>query len=142
MLRNSEAGLLSKVYTCARELSQTNCRISKVTIFESVPEYIEQYSGFSDLILENFHSIFVYFFLVCSLIFVAFCMHHLVKCVEKRRVLIRLWLRSMFHRIQSMFNFIQSLFRSMIRADAPWRVWLRRGALILLNQKTTQTRSQ
>ena len=89
MLRHSENGLISRTYYCADKLSRTNCRASKVTLFETLEQFIDETTGFSDLVLDNFRFIFLYYFLLCSLFFVAFCVHHLVKFVKKNAILIR-----------------------------------------------------
>ena len=83
VLRNTENGLISRTYDCADQSAQSNCRASKLSLLESLDAYIEEYSGFSDLVLDNFRFIFLYYFLACSLAFVAFDAHHLVKFVKK-----------------------------------------------------------
>ena len=90
MLRHSENGLISRTYYCADKLSRANCRASKVTMFETLEQFIDEATGFSDLVLDNFRFIFLYYyFLFCSLVFVAFGVHHLVKYVKKNAILIR-----------------------------------------------------
>ena len=89
MLRHSENGLISRTYNCADKLSRANCRASKVTMFETLEQFIDETTGFSDLVLDNFRFIFLYYFLFCSLVFVAFCVHHLFKFVKKNAFLIR-----------------------------------------------------
>lgn len=80
-------------------------------MFESLEDYIETFSSFSDLEIENFYFIFLYYGLICSLVFVAFSVHHLVKFARKMA--------------------IRFLLEQLIKADAPWRTWLHRGASIL-----------
>ena len=43
--------------------------------------------------LDNFRFIFLFFFLICSLVFVLFVMHHLVKFTKKRASLFLLYLQ-------------------------------------------------
>ena len=84
-----ENGLIDRGYECTENLARANCRESKVTIFESLEQYVKESSGFSDLVFQNFKYIFQYYFLLCSLVFVAFYVHHLVKYVRKNAILIR-----------------------------------------------------
>ena len=94
-----ENGLISKTHDCVDNLARTSCRASKVSQLESLEAYIEEYSGFSDLPLDNFRFIFLYYFLFCSLVFVAFGVHHLVKLVKKNATQIRSQLEVYANRI-------------------------------------------
>ena len=89
ILRNTENGLIWRTYDCADKLIRANCRASKVTMFETLEQFIDETTGFSDLVLDNFRFIFLYYFLFCSLVFVAFGVHHLVKLVKKNATQIR-----------------------------------------------------
>lgn len=87
--RQTESGLWSRMFDCTERAGRASCRASKVSIFESLDEYVSTYSSSSDLSMNNFHLIFLYYFLFCSLIFVAFCLHHLVKFIKRRAIIIR-----------------------------------------------------
>ena len=92
-MRHAEHGMLNKMYDCTDNAARASCRGSKnsLSLFESIEAYMDDYefSGFSDLVLDNFRFIFLYYFLFCSLVFVSFCVHHLVKYVKKRTVAVR-----------------------------------------------------
>ena len=66
-------------------------------MFDSEPEYTKELSGFSNLVLENFSRLFLYYFLLCSLVFGAFAGHHLIKFVRKRAILIRSRFEQVMH---------------------------------------------
>lgn len=93
LMRHSENGVIARTYECVDGAARDSCRKSGVSVFESLDEYIDvyiqQYSGFADLGYDNFESIFLYYFLLCSLIFVAFSVHHLVKFARKNAILLR-----------------------------------------------------
>ena len=107
-MRHVENGLISQMYECASKLAQKNCRASEVTMFDSLESYTEDYTSFDDLVLQNFKHIFIYYFLLCSLVFVAFTVHHLAKFVRMNWILIR------------------SRFEPVIHVGALWLAWLRR----------------
>lgn len=76
-------------YDCADRVAKEAFRSSKVSLFSNLEEYIEQLTEFSDLEFENFHYIFLFYFLICSFVFGAFCVHHLVNLAKKRNYLRR-----------------------------------------------------
>lgn len=76
------------MYSCFDEEARASCRASKTLLFEKLDQYIEFYSGFSDLVLDNFHFTFLYFALLGTLVFVAFCVHHLAKYFKRKAILI------------------------------------------------------
>ena len=86
---HAEHGMLNKMYDCTDNASRASCRGSKISLFESIEAYVDEYLAFSDLVLGNFLFIFLHYFLFCSLVFVSFCVHHLVKFVKKRTVAVR-----------------------------------------------------
>ena len=58
-------------------------RSSNASYFESLEEYIEKYSGFSDLDLENFRYIFQYRFIFNLVALALFLVPFLVKLAKK-----------------------------------------------------------
>lgn len=92
VLRNSEAGIISRSYDCIDTAARASCRSSKISLFESLESYTEFSSGFTDLVVENFKYILLNYFLVCSLVFVAFGLHHLIKIAKSSPTF--LWLLS------------------------------------------------
>ena len=91
----AESGLFARTADCVEAVGRESCRTSKVkiTVFEKIEDYIEQHSEFSDLVLPNFGSIFLYYFLFFALIFFAFCIHHLVKLAKRMPIVIIVRLR-------------------------------------------------
>ena len=75
---------------CIDKNGRESCRAAKIGLFENLTKFIEEYSGFSNLVLENFSRLFLYYFLICSLVFVAFCLHHLVKVAKKSTLILEL----------------------------------------------------
>lgn len=122
ILRHTESGLMARIFDCVNQLGRSNCRASKVTIFESLKAFVEEYLKFADLCMANFRLIFLYFFLFNALVTGAFGVHHLVKCIKRNAILIR-------SRIDSLFNPVRSLFRFVRLVNAQWCAWLREGAL-------------
>lgn len=101
-MRHLEAGLFKRLYEgCIEQVGRDSFRASKMRLFESLEAYVNEYSGFSDLVLDNFWPIFRYYFFICSLVFVTFCAHHLTKLIEKRTIFVRLLLRFYMMRILS-----------------------------------------
>ena len=84
----TESGMFTKMADCMDAVGQESCRASKITVFGTLKDYIEEHSKFSDLVLPNFGSIFLYYFLFFALIFFAFCMHHLLKLVKLMHIVI------------------------------------------------------
>lgn len=80
----TENGLSERLVYCIDQAARSSCRNSKIELYETLDQYIELSSGFSDLCLQNFQYIFLYYLLYCSLVFVAFGVHHLVKFTRKR----------------------------------------------------------
>lgn len=79
----TENGMIIKMYKCAHHNSRAACRTEGVSLFQNLDEYIKENSGqFSDLVLNNFWSIFFSYFVACFIAFSAFCVHNLVKFVK------------------------------------------------------------
>ena len=75
--------MIIKMYKCAHHNSRAACRTEGVSLFQNLDEYIKENSGqFSDLVLNNFWSIFFSYFVACFIAFSAFCVHNLVKFVK------------------------------------------------------------
>ena len=85
LISHIENGMMDRIYRCIDESSRVSARRSGIALFESIEDYIQAFSTFSDLEISNFQYIFIYG-LICSLIFVAFCMHHLVNFVKKKNI--------------------------------------------------------
>lgn len=100
-LRQTEAGLFVRMTDCIEKSGRATCRASKIAIFRNLEDYLEEFSDTSDLVLDNFRFIFLYYFIVCSLVFVAFAGYHLVKFAKKMGILIRSALRNYFARLVS-----------------------------------------
>ena len=77
-LSYTEVGLVNRMYGCIKNAASESFRNDEVNLFQKLEDYTDQYSGFSNLILNNFRFIFIFYFLFCSLPFLAFCLHHLV----------------------------------------------------------------
>lgn len=88
IMRNIEHGIFAMYYNCLDGVGKKSCHTSKISIFGTLEEFIEENSSFSNLGIANFRSIMLYYFLFCSLVFVTFCMHHLVKLIKWMRILI------------------------------------------------------
>ena len=88
MLHN-ENGLTSNIYRCYANTAQDACRASKVNVFRDSNKFMEEHSAFLNFVLENFRSIFLDFSVVCTLMLIAFGVHHLVKFVKRRSILVR-----------------------------------------------------
>lgn len=97
----TENGLYSKGFDCVDQVARESCRRAKVKMIETVEEFIDEQSGFSDLVLENFRFIFTYYFVLCSLVFIAFLIHHLIKFVNKSIPDVRSLMRRCFNRFWS-----------------------------------------
>lgn len=82
-----------KTYDCFNKASRAPCRGSKNSLFECLEAYIDEHSSTSDLVLDNFRFIFLYYFLACSLVFVAFAVHLLVKFDKMMHIVIFVKLR-------------------------------------------------
>ena len=67
--------MVARMYKCVDETAKASCRTSKIDLFGNLEQFINEYSGFSDLVFENFQSIFIYYGLFGALLFVAFCVH-------------------------------------------------------------------
>lgn len=73
MLYN-EFGIPVEMNRCFDRSTKEACRSSGVLVFRDLDKFVKEYSGFSNLVLENYLSIFLYFFLFCSAVFVIFCL--------------------------------------------------------------------
>ena len=89
VISHLENGMAGEIYRCilsnARSCIRNNDRKYGVSVFENLESFFEETSGFSDLVLENFSRLFLYYFLFCSLVFLAFCIHHIVNFWKKQR---------------------------------------------------------
>ena len=83
MLYN-ENGLMENLFASTDRISGASSRKGGISIFETLEDYVEEHVGFADLVLSNFRFIFIYYALICSLVFLTFCVHHLVNFVKKR----------------------------------------------------------
>ena len=90
ILLHFEGGHVLSMYDCFEKSSMAAARSSNASYFESLEEYIEKYSGFSDLDLENFRYIFLYYFLFNLLVFAVFLVPFLVKLSKKLSISITL----------------------------------------------------
>lgn len=86
-----ENGLTANMYECASSCAAEPSWMPMVKVFRTLNDYVSQHSGFANLTLDNFRTIFLLHFSICFLVFIAFSMHHLVKFV-KSRVLFFQWL--------------------------------------------------
>ena len=90
---HGENGLAARLFDCIDKAARASCRRNEILMFETLEAYIDEYSGFSDLVLDNFRSIFLYYFLFCSLVFAAFSMYHLANLAKRRikkRIILKL----------------------------------------------------
>lgn len=62
--------------------------MSTVKVLRTLNDYVSEHSGFANLNLDNFRTIFLLHFSICFLAFIAFSIHYLVK----RRTLFVQWL--------------------------------------------------
>ena len=99
LTRHIENGLMKKLDECKANAGMDSTRKHGISVFESLEEFIEDSSGFSNLGMPNFRYIFLFYFLICSLIFVAFCVHHLANFIKKRAIFLPLPLRRCFTRL-------------------------------------------
>ena len=86
MLRNGENGLWTRGYECASKRAREACRASKISIYEDLDDYVQEfqeYSGSSDLVLANFGQIFLLFGLFAFCCFLIFGLHYLTKVAKK-----------------------------------------------------------
>ena len=67
------------------ENAETACGYT-TKIFRTLKEFVDENSGFENLVLSNFQAIFLYYFSICSLVLGAFLLDHLVRFVRKRRL--------------------------------------------------------
>lgn len=99
VLQTTESGLWVRCYDCIENLGLANCRTRRISVFESLKEYIADYSTFANLVFDNFRYIFYLHFLVCLFTFVAFAVHHLIKFTRKRAISISALLELCVNRI-------------------------------------------
>lgn len=79
-MRHTENGVFTRLQDCFERVGKTSLRSSsKMSVFESVEDYENEYSNFSDLVLDNFRIIFLYYFLFCSLLLATFYVHQLLQ---------------------------------------------------------------
>lgn len=79
-----ESGLFDNVKQCQQGNSEITAGYN-LKVFKGISEFVGSKSGFSNLVLGNFRTIFVGYFAICSLIFLAFCLHHLVVFLQKNK---------------------------------------------------------
>ena len=104
IMRHVENGVIDQMYNCMDREARRTSRASKVSLFQNVEEFVDEYSGkiwpffsrnsrtlmvfsfpgFSDLVIDNFRYIFRNHAIICSLVLAAFCAHHLVKFLVKK----------------------------------------------------------
>lgn len=94
----------AKLDECTCNTGRAAREKSKIPLFETIDQYMEEYLGFSNLVFDNFESIFHYYALFCTLVFVAFCVHYLAKFTWKRTILLRYSLRDRFAGFASGFR--------------------------------------
>ena len=98
LLHYLEHGQMENEFMCSERVGRASSQKYGISTFESIDLFIEEHSSFSDLDVHNFRSIFQYYALICSLVFVAFCVHHLVNFVKKRAIILPSPLRRCFAR--------------------------------------------
>lgn len=77
-VRSNEYGLTNRMFECIVKSAKSVVRNNEFSLFANLKSYIEEFSGsFSNLILENFRYIFIYYFLFILLAF-AVCVGHRV----------------------------------------------------------------
>lgn len=83
----SEHGQFEKMYRGLESNRDKAHWISQMVIYSEAKKFVEDNStSFSNLGFANFRFIFLYFFLVCSLLFVAFSMHRLIEFVKRQQL--------------------------------------------------------
>lgn len=61
------------------------CNLKKMKLFSNLNQFLaSESSKFSNLILNNFRTIFFGYFLVCGAIFAVFCLHFLLNRLIQR----------------------------------------------------------
>ena len=121
-MRHTENGMMSEMFACIDKQATASIRKDKVQVFETVEAFVDEFSGFSYLVLDNFRFIFLYYFLFGSLSLLAFFVHHLVNKLAKKRNkrrlcrLVRQSYRNATIRILNMLELGWALGRKLIRS--------------------------
>ena len=89
IIRLAENGIFVRFLDCGDKIARTSCRSSKITLYENLNQYEQEYSGFSNLVLDNFYCTFHLYTLLCLLFFAAFAVHHLVQLIKTIAVIAR-----------------------------------------------------
>ena len=71
------------MFECIVKSAKSVVRNNEFSLFANSKDYIEEYSKFSNLILENFSLLFLYYFLFCSLVFAVAFGHHVLVMITK-----------------------------------------------------------
>lgn len=83
--RYLEAGLVSNAFQCVAYNAELFSRDS-TKLFKSITEFLNANSKFSNLVLNNFRTLFVGYLIILSLIFVTVCLHRFVSLLKKNRI--------------------------------------------------------
>ena len=74
-----ESGFSFKLFECMDSNTELACNLKKMKLFSSLNQFLaSESSKFSNLILNNFRTIFLGYFLTCGCIFAVFCLNRLV----------------------------------------------------------------
>lgn len=135
MLYN-EHGISSKLTQCFDRVTKEACRVSGVLVFRDLDKFVESRSGFSNLVLDNFRFILLYYFLFCSMVFVAFCLQSFTKCTKMIRIFLMI-IRKIVKKITNSFRF---RFRTKTRKVRQCRAVIGRREKIRSNQRRLKNR--
>lgn len=80
----NEAGFFVRLFRRIESEKERLSRAKQVALFETVEQFIEEFAGFSDLVLPNFRSIFFIYFLFGAFVLATFFVHRLVKFTKER----------------------------------------------------------
>lgn len=81
----AESGLFIRLYNGFEMERDRVSQADRIPLFGTEEAYMEEYSNFSNLCLDNFHYILIFYAIAGSLAIVAFAVHHLVKFIRKVR---------------------------------------------------------
>lgn len=62
--------MANRMYECISKQSSSALRGAEISVFAKVKDFIEEFSGFSNLALDNFRFLIFYYFLFGFLVFV------------------------------------------------------------------------
>lgn len=81
--------MVVRMVDCIEKEAKESFRRNEIRLFSNLDEYLDEYSRFSDLVLDNFRFVFLYYFLFALLVIsIAFVHHGLVlfaKTMIRRR---------------------------------------------------------